>query len=847
MGVKEQVAPVWRAASRLRVALVLVFVLLVFGSATDTAARAEFASAVAGAGPRAGYALRPSCEASPHGARCLALRVVAASSRRRVPGASRDIAGAGGAHDLESRVECENTHKHPVLEGCDGLTPEDLWSAYGLTRTTAPSAQTVAIVDAFDDPTIEKDLQKYSKTFELLPCTKHKPCLTKVNQNGEAANLPAPNAGWAEEISIDVEMVHAICQNCHILLVEAKSGEDPADLEAAEETAARLSPNEISNSWVEPEPPIDTPAFDHPGIVITAGSGDEGLLNWVPGSPEEGKVDYPASSPNVVAVGGTRLEDAGGTWTSTVWNGEGVGKEKGATGSGCSEHYEAPYWQLELPDWSTVGCSRNRAVADIAAVADPNTGVAVYDTAAEEGEQPPYWEKLGGTSVAAPIIAAMFALAGGSDGVEYPARTLYENAASKPESVKDVVSGSSGFCGPPPTPEGLTRCSLAELGKSCSDQAICVAGPGYDGPSGLGTPAGIGLFQATGKEPKKPQTAKFRSKAPSPARLYGPKYVVTAESTSSLAVSLESLTPSVCELRGSTVSYSTVGTCTIEARQGGNDEYQPASPVQQSFSVEREVQKVVFGSNPPPAPTAGEAPYEVSATASSGLAVTFSSVTASVCTVEEASVSFLSAGTCTIDATQPGDAEWEPAAVAQQTMLVGPAPEHPALQTALPGVPARGALGFNVSGSSSSGSSAQPDSAFKVSRLLAHHKTGAITFSVALADRGSVSWRLTFAPRDAASLRVLRGGCRKDTIRVAGSCHVSPAMFAEGRLQSTGAGSITVTVHPGALASRALAAVRGSARGILVTLALTVQSASSGRPASQTHSLADYVDWAHGR
>ena len=210
---------------------------------------------------------------------------------------------------------------------------------------------------AFDDPNLEKDLQKYSKTFELAACTKHKSCLTKVNQKGEAEPLPPSNPGWAEEISIDVEMAHAICQHCHIVVVEADS-EESADLEAAEETAVKLKADEISNSWVEPEPATETRAFDQPGVVITAGSGDEGLLNWVPGSPEAGEIDYPASSPNVVSVGGTRLEDVAGTWTSSVWNGEGVGEERGATGRGLQRTLRSPLLAARTPRLGAGGLLR---------------------------------------------------------------------------------------------------------------------------------------------------------------------------------------------------------------------------------------------------------------------------------------------------------------------------------------------------------------------------------------------------------------------------------------------------------------------------------------------------------
>ena len=825
---KEHVSPAARLAANARVVVGLGCLLTAFAAGPAAAARAS--SAAAG-GSVSGYAVRHSCPARPHGARCLATRLVPVSGA--TARSASTVGGPAGGPAAETRAECESTHKKPVVEGCDGLTPQDLWSAYGLTTTTAGTAQTIAIVAAFDDPNLEKDLKKYSKTFELTPCTKHQSCLTKVNQNGAAEPLPPANPGWAEEISIDVEMAHAVCQNCHIVVVEASS-EGSSDLEAAEEAAAKLKPEEISNSWVEPEPATEARAFHQPGIVITAGSGDEGLLNWVPGSPEAGQIDYPASSPDVVSVGGTRLEDVAGTWTSSVWNGEGVGGERGATGGGCSEHFEAPYWQLELPDWSQAGCSGKRAVADISAVADPYTGVAIYDTTPDEGGQPPYWERLGGTSVSAPIIAAMFALAGGAGpGVEYPARTLYENAALKPGAVTDVVGGSNGACKKGGLePGGLPRCSAAELGESCEGEAICVAGPGYDGPSGLGTPDGLGLFEPTGAPPKRSQEIELLSQAPSPAHLSGPGYEVAVRSTSGLGVTLVSATTPVCQVEGSTVTFSAVGTCTIEALQAGDHEFGPAASVRQSFAVEPGLQTITFLTTPPASPVAGGPAYDVNATASSGLPVTLTSSTPAVCTLGGSAVSFIAPGTCTVEARQEGNDDWEPAAAVRQSMTVG-SPLQPGSSLQATGGASLGALSF-------SSGTAGPNSSFSVAAVKVDHRSGAITFTLTLSEPGSVAWRLTFGPRASASARALRGGCRKGAIRLAGSCHATPAVFASGHLQATRAGKVTFTVNPGRLAGLALAATAGSGRGILVRAELTVQSAKGGRPASLTHPVPDY-------
>ena len=177
----------------------------------------------------------------------------------------------------------------------------------------------------------------------------------------------------------------------------------------------------------------------------------------------------------------------------------------------------------------------------------------IYDSTPLEAEGPrPGWQTLGGTSVASPLIAAMFALAGGDHAggapeVEYPARTLYENAALNRTSVHDIESGSNGPCLRRAVEEdGLEPCSPTEEAAICFGRAICLAGRGYDGPSGLGTPDGIGVFQATGKAAKKPQQLHFTSAAPSGARVAGTPYPAAATSSSGLAASFASATPSVC-------------------------------------------------------------------------------------------------------------------------------------------------------------------------------------------------------------------------------------------------------------------------------------------------------------
>jgi subtilase family serine protease len=321
-----------------------------------------------------------------------------------------------------------------------GFFPADLQSAYNLPSATAGSGQTVAIVDAYDDPTAEADLAVYRSQFGLPACTTANGCFKKVNQTG-GTTYPRKNGGWAQEISLDVDMVSAICPNCHILLVEASSNSF-ANLGAAVNYAAAHA-NAVSNSYGGSDvADSSAPYYNHPGVAITASSGDAGY-----------GVEFPASSHYVTAVGGTSLTRAGNTrgWSETAWNG---------AGSGCSTENVA----LSGAASFGTGCS-GRAEADVSAVANPSTGVAVYDSTAYQGLSG--WLVFGGTSVSSPIIASVYALAGNEASIDnnYP----YAHSTS----LFDVTSGSNG---------------------SCPTSQWCNARTGWDGPTGLGTPNGAGAF-----------------------------------------------------------------------------------------------------------------------------------------------------------------------------------------------------------------------------------------------------------------------------------------------------------------------------------------------------------------
>jgi subtilase family serine protease len=334
-----------------------------------------------------------------------------------------------------ARVVIDGSGKPLASTTPKGYTTTDIRSAYNLTGTSS-GGRTVAVVDAYDDPTAEQDLAVYRSQFQLPACTTANGCFHKVNQNG-GTSYPAKNAGWAAEISLDLDMVSATCPDCKILLVEASSASF-ANLGAAVNYAAKQGVAAISNSYGGSDT-SQMSAYDHPGIAITASTGDSGY-----------GVESPASFGTVVAVGGTSLTNSGSAWTETAWSG---------AGSGCSTLNAKPAWQT-----AATGCS-GKANADVSAVADPNTGVAVYDTTRYQGRSG--WQVYGGTSVSSPIIASVYALGGNLSG--YPASYTWSQASS----LHDVTSGSNG---------------------SCPTSVWCNAGTGWDGPTGLGTPNGTAAF-----------------------------------------------------------------------------------------------------------------------------------------------------------------------------------------------------------------------------------------------------------------------------------------------------------------------------------------------------------------
>jgi hypothetical protein len=471
-----------RAAARaIRLAPLLAVALLALSGACALAAPAA----------RVRHVLeRPVCpRPRPGHPECMAVVIEPVSSG--TPGAVAQAVGSVGGEGIGG-----------------GLTPAQLAKAYEYNPTESGYGQTIALIDANDDPKIEEDLGVFDKEYKLPECTSANGCFKQVSASG-ASTESLPKAGTESlETTLDVETARAVCQTCNILLVEGNEG---YSYEGVNE-AAKLGASEISNSYAEPESKGDessvTSYFTHPGVVITAAAGDEGYDFWDAFNNKKvtkvaEKPGFPASSPTVISVGGTTLSlnKEGKREHEPVWNGDGPDNEKKGSGhivsgGGCSTVFAAQPWQQNTPGWSATGCGGKRLDNDVAA--DSGFGLSIYDNyncgkACEEqhfGTSEHEWIAVGGTSLSSPIVAAMFGLAGGSGGVSYPAATLYSHLGES-SAFFNVIEGGNGYCDD--APESICGKPNSEHGEllDCEGTLACDAATGFNGPSGVGVPKGL--------------------------------------------------------------------------------------------------------------------------------------------------------------------------------------------------------------------------------------------------------------------------------------------------------------------------------------------------------------------
>ncbi len=330
--------------------------------------------------------------------------------------------------------------KSAISPDVAGWAPADFQARYHLPSSTNGSGQIVAIVDAYDNPNVASDLAAYRSQFGLGTAP-----FAKYNQNGQQSGYPGGSVGWGVEIDLDVEMVAAACPKCTIYLIEANSASS-SNLQTAEVTAANLGAHIISNSWSCPgsDNCVSTSDFDKAGVVYLAASGDYGY--------GQGNIGAPSTFQSVVAVGGTVLSKSGANYNETVWNG---------AGAGCST--------VTKPSWQKDPSCTKRTVTDVSAVA---WQVAEYDTYGYSG-----WFTVGGTSVATPLNAAVFGLAGNASTLSEPSGFWKAKQATRKADLNTIKSGSDGSCG---------------------GKYLCTAGTHqyktYSGPAGWGTPLGINLY-----------------------------------------------------------------------------------------------------------------------------------------------------------------------------------------------------------------------------------------------------------------------------------------------------------------------------------------------------------------
>jgi subtilase family serine protease len=334
----------------------------------------------------------------------------AAHPQRACPGA---VAGSARCH---AQVLADAGGTPLATPSPTGLSPDQIKAGYSFpTGSTAGAGKTVAIVDAYNDPTAESDLAVFNSQFGLPACTTANGCFQKVDQNG-GTHYPRTDSGWALEISLDIQWAHAIAPGAHILLVESKTNSF-TNLLAAEDYA-KSHAQYVSNSWGAAEFSGETGYDSHfaqSGVSFFVSSGDNG-------TPAE----YPSASPNVISVGGTTLTMNGLTFVSeTGWSGG---------GGGCSAYETANTAQSSFSQYGQVNCAGARATPDVSLDADPATGVSVYDSTQYQGQSG--WFQVGGTSASSPMWAGRAAVSGAVVNAAY----VYGNNIT----FRDITVGNNG-------------------------------------------------------------------------------------------------------------------------------------------------------------------------------------------------------------------------------------------------------------------------------------------------------------------------------------------------------------------------------------------------------------------
>lgn len=519
-----------------------------------------------------------------------------------------------------------------------GYSPAYLQSAYNIPAMNQSGStgvgQIVAVVDTGSNPSLVSDLATYRRNFNLGACpagtvspTNTGCVIQVVNQRGNVAPLPPASKSWGLEESLDIDMVSAICPSCQILVVEA-SQSAISDLGQAENIAVSLGATVVTNSFGSSEYPSersDDAYFNHPGVPSVVSAGDSGY-----------GVQFPASSPDVVAVGGTTLVQNSSSGTrngvETAWS---------DGGAGCSAFEPKPSWQTDAE------CA-NRTVADVAADADPATGAWIYDSYGESGNV-----IVGGTSEAAPIIAAIYALAHTTQSFTgNVAQYLYTGQSA----LTPVTSGADGSCG-----------------SYLCDASLSVNG--YNGPTGLGTPgatpdslAAFGVVTANAGTPKKTNTISVRSVPPS--GVVGTSIGLSATATSGDVVAITTdTTSSGCTVQNGAVNLVGAGTCVLDFNDPGNATYAAATQVQAAIVVVKNV-NVITPTSLPSSALVG-ASLTIQASATSGDTVALTTGPSSVgCTLSGTTVTFTAAGTCLLDFNDPGNVAYAPAPQVQLGITV---------------------------------------------------------------------------------------------------------------------------------------------------------------------------------